>query len=368
MPEVFLGVFLENGLYYEKRRKLMNNIENVLLSLEKEEISDIHISEGRNVSYRKDGEIYFMNRGISRNDIVEFTESIGKVKIMREQEVFEETDCSFKIGKFRYRGNIYTQRKSVSISIRRIPGIKTIEELGLPEEINKIFGITSGIVFITGPTGSGKTTTLSAIIEHINRNYRKHIITIEDPIEYIFESKKSIVTQREVGVDTQSFSGAIKSSLRQDPDIIVIGEIRDAQTMKTALRAAETGHLCIATLHTTGSMATIERIIGMFSEGEKDKVRYELSIVLKAVMSQKLIKSEKGRIPVVEFMNVDKPIANMIREEKLNQIPNYIYTNKSKGMISMDCQLVDLYRLNRISREEMVCQSIDKEYVSKRSV
>lgn len=343
----------------------MDRISKIIGSMDSE-VSDIHISENRKVSYRKNGEIEFTNTIIWKKDIEEFLKTLGRMDASSKAKKKIDSDFSFIIGSERYRGNVYQQKRSLSMSIRKIPEIKTLEELGLPDEIRNIFNIASGVVFITGPTGSGKTTTLSAIIEHINRNYRKHIITIEDPIEYVFDSKKSIITQRELGVDTNSFSSAIKSSLRQDPDIIIIGEIRDCETMKSTLRAAETGHLCIATLHTTGSTATIERVIGMFSEGEKDRVRYELSIVLKAILSQKLIKSDGRRVPIVEYLNVDKSVSNMIKEEKLNQISNYIYTNRSKGFISMDCQLVDLYKTNRITKEEMVCQSIDKEYVEKK--
>ena len=252
------------------------------------------------------------------------------------------------------------------ISLRKISTeIKSFTELSIPVKVENLCGFSSGIVFITGPTGSGKTTSLAAIIDYINENSKRHIITIEDPIEFVFKNKNSIITQREVGKDTASFSDAIKSALRQDPDVIVIGEIRDKDTMINAISAAQTGHLCFCTLHTIGAVDTIERIMGFFSGDEKEKIRFEVSIVLKAILSQQLIKLEDSRLPIVEFIKIEKSISNIIKEGKINQIQNYIQINSSKGLVSMDSELLKMYYKGFINREDILRKCLDKEYVLK---
>lgn len=337
-----------------------------------ERVSDIHILEDELLSYRTSMDIHFSSEVVYRKDIEEFLILINKEKLLDDVYKKYNIDYSFEIFDYRFRGNIFLDRKKIAISLRKISKeILALQSLGLPKEVEILSKMSSGLVFITGPTGSGKSTTMSSIIEHINRTNRKHIITIEDPIEQEFESKKSLINQREVGVDVDSFVSAIKSSLRQDPDIIVIGEIRDPETMKVAINAAETGHLCISTLHTLGAVNSIERVIGMFSREEQDSIRYELSLVLRGILSQQLVRTSIKNtpiIPVVELMIGDKSISNMIRDNKINQITNYIITNSEKNLISMDKELINLYKNRYISLDILLEKAIDKDYVSKKSM
>lgn len=327
--------------------------------------SDIHIKENENIALRILGDIYFSNCFVELKDIEEFFKEINLDSVDYLKKV-SEVDFSFYSSQFRFRGNIFFSMGRLSISLRRIDNtIKSFRELLIPIAVESLCNFSSGLVFITGPTGSGKTTSLAAIIDYINENSKRHIITIEDPIEFVFKNKNSIITQREVGKDTASFSDAIKSALRQDPDVIVIGEIRDKDTMINAISAAQTGHLCFCTLHTIGAVDTIERIMGFFSGDEKEKIRFELSIVLKAILSQQLIKLEDSRLPIVEFIKIEKSISNIIKEGKINQIQNYIQINSSKGLVSMDSELLKMYYKGFINREDILRKCLDKEYVLK---
>ena len=332
-----------------------------------EQISDIHILEGECLAYREKMNIYHSNICVRRHDIEKFLIEIEKNYLTKQVYEKFNLDFSFKCSGYRFRGNIFLNKGKIGLALRKINDeILGLEDLKLPSNIINLCDYSSGIIFITGPTGSGKSTTMASLIEYINKNKMKHILTIEDPIEQEFVSKKSFVNQREVGSDVDTFLNAIKMSLRQDPDIIVIGEIRDAETMKVAINAAETGHLCISTLHTLGAVNSIERVIGMFKNEEKEAIRYELSLALKSIVSQQLIKDKNGEIiPVVELMIGDKSIANMIKENKVNQISNYIMTNSSKGMISMDKSLIELYRQKKIDKTTLLEKAIDKDYIQK---
>lgn len=326
--------------------------------------SDIHIRESEYISVRNLGEIEFTKTKIDKEDIEEFIRHIN-LESKRNNEI-KEHDFSFSIKGYRFRGNLFSFMGKKGISIRKIPKkICSFKELNIPIDIKQIGSLSSGIVFITGPTGSGKTTTLASIIQYINENMKKHIITLEDPIEYVFKNEKSIITQREVGSDTTSFSAAIKSSLRQDPDIIVIGEVRDAETMINAIQAAETGHLCFCTLHTVGAVASVERVLGMFSGEDKERIRYDMSVVLRAVLSQQLIKIEEQMIPVIEYMVSDKSASNMIKEGKTGQLQNHIHTGTDRGMISMDTFLLKLYFAGSISKDVVYEKCINHEYIRK---
>lgn len=344
--------------------EILKTIMDIINDLSKCDYSDIHIKSGEKIAIRFLGEIHFLDYIVEYSDIVSFLEKVIGIS-KYENENFEK-DFSFSYEKYRYRGNVFFSMGKISLSLRKISHeIKSFKELNIAIEEDFLCDFSSGLVFITGATGSGKTTSLAAIIQHINENSKKHIITIEDPVEYTFKNKKSIITQREVGRDTSSFSSAIKSSLRQDPDIIVIGEIRDKHTMKAAINAAQTGHLCFCTLHTIGAVSTIERILGFFSNEEKEEVRFELSMILKAIFSQQLVKIEEKRIPIVEFLSVEKSISNIIKEGKINQIQNYIHINSSKGLISMDSELLKIYYEGKITEKTIFKICLDKEYIQK---
>lgn len=339
-------------------------IKKVIDEYEDLDFSDIHIREGKKLAFRYKGKIIYTKYIIDIFDIEEFLNSINQETLLNRLDSKKEIDFAFEHRDFRYRGNIFLYRKRLGITIRKISmKIKSVQELGLPESLLDVTKYSSGIVFITGPTGSGKTTSLAALIEYINLNYNKHIITIEDPIEYIFESKSSLITQREISLDSHSFSTALKSALRQDPDIIIVGEVRDEETIKMAIRAAETGHLCFCTLHTLGAAATVERIIAMFPSDEKEKVKYELSLALRAIVSQSLILIDGELSPLTELLIVDKSVCNMIKENKTNQISNYIETNISKGMLSMDRELIKLYEKKKISKDQLESNCIDSDRI-----
>lgn len=341
-----------------------------LLSLKRsdKEISDFHIIEGGCIYFRKMGEIFLSQKIANRRDILEFLEEVGPEKYVEKAEKAEVYDCdfSFILGENRCRANVFLTCRGISIAIRMLNSkIKSMKELGIPREIEEVAKLNHGMVIVSGPTGSGKSTTLASIIEYINKNYKKHIITIEDPIEYIFENNKSLINQREVGVGCESFSSALKYSLRQDPDIIVVGEIRDEESLKIALRASETGHLCISTLHTLGAMDTIERLLNMMDVRNKEDLRYVLSNTVRCIISQQLVnlKLEKARLPIFEVIFFDKSVSTMVREGRLNQISNYIISSGIKNMVSMDEKLIDLYIGKKICYDDLIFYSIDKNYI-----
>jgi len=255
----------------------------------------------------------------------------------------------------RFRVNMFVQRKGIGAIFRVIPNkIYTMEELNLPEQLKKIPGFPNGLVIVTGPTSSGKSTTLSAIVNEINTNQSKHIITIEDPIEFIHESQNSVVDQREVGTHTLSFQRALKSSLREDPDVILIGEMRDLETIQLAITAAETGHLVLGTLHTSGAAKSIDRIIDAFPHTQQNQIRTQLAEGLKAVVWQNLLKTKdkKGRVGAYEIMFNNHAIANMIRKGNTHQIDSVIETSTQEGMQTMKKSLTDLMQADVVDEEE----------------
>ncbi len=276
-----------------------------------------------------------------------------------QKKTFEETrelDFSLAVGrKHRFRVNVYFQKQTVTAAFRPIPEeIPGWKELGLPEYVNEIAGARQGLVLVTGPTGHGKTTTQASIIDMINDRRACHVITIEDPIEYVHFHKKSIVDQREVGSDTNSFLDALKYVLRQDPDVILIGEMRDLETIQAALRAAETGHLVLATLHTNDAIQTVDRVIDVFPTGSQQQVRFQLSMVLLAILSQRLLPraDEEGRVLAVELLKNTHAVANMIREGKTHQVQSAMETGFKEGMITMDKSIKELYLEGLISYDE----------------
>ncbi len=324
----------------------------------KNNASDIHITAGAPPSIRIDGKIIKLEQypPLYPRDTQSLIYSIMNEKQKRKFEEQGEVDFSFGIkGVGRFRVNVFRQRNTVAASLRLIPfKIKTIEELGLNPVVKNLCKKSMGIILVTGPTGSGKTTTLASLVNYINETFPYNIITIEDPIEYIFHHKKSIVNQREVGVDTQSFATAVKYSLREDPDVILVGEMRDMETIKTALTAAETGHLVFATLHTNTAIETINRIINVFPQNEQQQIRTELSFVLQGVISQRLLpKIGGGRTLVHELLIPNIAIRNLIRENKIHQIYGLMQTGQAEtGMQTMNQSLISALRRGLITKED----------------
>ncbi len=283
-----------------------------------------------------------------------------KLKQLKKKKVL---DLSFSVpGLGRFRVNIYSQRGTFALALRALPfDVPPLESLGLPEIVKSFAHKNRGLILATGAAGSGKSTTLAGLIKIINEEYNYHIITIEDPIEYLHPHGKSLVTQREIGYDTFSFAGALRSALREDPDIILVGEMRDPETIAIALTAAETGHLVLSTLHTIGSAKAIDRIIDAFPGGQQNQIRNQLAAVLEGVISQQLLTSQKSGRPVVaaEVMVVNTAIRNMIREGKQYQINNIMQTGQELGMNLMDSELARLYKEGIISLEEAQKHSQD---------
>lgn len=334
------------------------DLDGLLKELLKYSGSDLHMSVDSPPMIRVHGEI---------RPIPNFQEKITNDGLMKaifgiltpvQQRTYTETwelDCSYTIPNFsRFRVNILRQKGSIGAVFRVITDdIKPLDELGLPAILYNFAALPRGLVLVTGQTGSGKSTTLASLIDHANRTRSGHIMSIEDPIEFVHNSRLCVVNQREIGVDTHSFAEALKHVLRQDPDIILIGELRDLETIKVAMSAAETGHLVFATLHTQSARDTINRIIDVFPGDQQDQVRSQLATTLKGVVCQTLLKRAdgKGRIPGIEIMVVNFPIANLIRNNQLQEIPTALSTGRLEGMQTLDQHLAELYIKGSISRE-----------------
>lgn len=281
-----------------------------------------------------------------------------------------EIDFSFGLaGMGRYRVNVFRQRGTTAAVFRLVGSkIPNPHDLGVPQPVIDLYEMKSGLVLVTGPTGSGKSTTLASLLGLINENLNDHIITLEDPIEYLHRHNKSIVNQREIGVDTRSYAAALRAALREDPDVILVGEMRDLETISTAVTAAETGHLVFSTLHTIGCAETIDRIIDVFPTDQQEQIRVQLSMVLEAVISQRLIPTldGNGRVAAFEVMLADSAIRNLIREGKNYQIPSAMQSAKKRGNQTMDDCLVDLYTSGRIARKDAMLYATDQDEMAKR--
>ncbi|RDY23601.1 type IV pilus twitching motility protein PilT [Romboutsia maritimum] len=332
--------------------------------------SDVHITVGAKPIARVKGKFIDLNDLILTKQITkQMTKEIARDKLIEKVENHGEADfsASLETGE-RFRVNAYKQKGNYAIAIRTITAeIPTFEQLGLPETIKNFTQKYKGLVLVTGPTGSGKSTTLASMINIINENQQKHIITLEDPIEYVHNHKRSLVNQREVGTDTESFNVALRAILRQDPDVILIGEMRDPETVSIALTAAETGHLVFSTLHTMGASKTIDRIVDMFEPAQQQQIRTQLSTVCEGVISQQLIPSidEESRVVALEIMMANPAIKNLIREGKTYQIPNVIQTSTKQGMKTMDQDLIELSKSSKISRNMALSRSTDPDFVNK---
>ncbi|GAB4558038.1 MAG: type IV pilus twitching motility protein PilT [Geothermobacteraceae bacterium] len=329
--------------------------------------SDLHITTGTPPQLRIDGQMVPLKLApLQPADTKQLCYSILTDAQKRKFEEENELDLSFGVkGLARFRGNIYMQRGALAGAFRLIPyKFLSFEELGLPEVINRIAQRPRGLVLVTGPTGSGKSTTLASIIDYINEHRHEHIITIEDPIEYLHPHKKCVVNQREVGADTHSFKKALKYILRQDPDIVLLGELRDLETIEAALTIAETGHLCFATLHTNSAVQTINRIVDVFPPHQQTQVRTQLSFVLEGVLSQTLIPRAdgRGRALAVEVMVPNMAIRALIRDDKVHQIYSQMQMGQEKyGMQTMNQSLFMLFHNKKISLEMAMTRSPDPE-------
>lgn len=334
--------------------------------------SDLFILAGSPVIEKKDGHIVPMEpeQLLPEQTKALISEIYGMAE--REMEHYEATgddDFSFAVsGLARFRVNAYRQRGSYAAVIRvvsfRIPDWK---ELHISEEVMKLADVANGMILVTGTAGSGKSTTQACVIDKINRTKEAHIVTLEDPIEYLHTHKKSIISQREVSIDTEDYLSALRACLRQAPDVILMGEMRDAETIRTAMTAAETGHLVIATLHTKGAVNTIDRILDSFPSAQQGQIRIQLSMVLRTVVSQQLVPDiNGGLIPAYEIMHVDQAIRNMIRDNKNHQINNAIAAGGTAGMITMDQYLLDLYQQKKISKQTLLDFCDNREQIGKR--
>jgi len=324
------------------------HIDRLLETCIRHDASDIHLHVGRPPVLRIHGRLRALEtKTLEPDDTMALMKSITPERNQQEFQEEGTTDFGFAFGdKGRFRVSVFRAKGSVGIVLRLIPSrIMTFEEIGLPGIIKSLCRRPRGLFLVTGPTGSGKTTTLATMINYINDNFDQHIITVEDPIEYFHEHKKSILTQREVGVDVPSFAEAVRRGLRQDPDVMLVGEMRDLETMEAAIRAAETGHLVFATLHTTGAQGTINRIIDAFPVAQQEQIRVQLSVTLLAVLSQTLVPKVGGigRVAAYEFLLVTPAISNLIRENKTYRIDSSIQTGKKFGMQLLDDHLWRLY-------------------------
>lgn len=326
--------------------------------------SDIHISAGKPPVLRVDGKLYLIKeeKTLNPTDTKEITFFILGEERKKEFLEKKELDFSYEYKyKTRFRGNAFFQQGIVSLALRLIPSkIRTIEELNLPIFLHRFPKLRQGFILITGPASHGKSTTLAALIDEINKEREAHIITIEDPIEYVFYQQKSIIDQREVGFDTKEFNTALRATLRQDPDVIMVGEMRDYESISIALTAAETGHLVLSTLHTNSAAQTVDRIIDVFPADQQPQVRAQLAATLAGVVSQRLIikRTGEGRIPACEIMIGNPAVANIIREQRTYELDTVITTSSEEGMISLNRSLANLVLQKEISLEDAMKYSL----------
>lgn len=338
------------------------NMDRLLQACVSQGASDIHIVVGRPPVLRVDGRLRSLEtKVLEPDDTAALMKSITPERGQQELQEEGGTDFGFAYGDAaRFRVSVFRQKGSISMVLRLIPTkIMSFEEIGLPKICAALCRRPRGLFLVTGPTGSGKTTTLACMINYINENFDRHIITVEDPIEYYHSHKKSIVNQREVGVDVPSFGEGLRRVLRMDPDVILVGELRDLETMEAAIRAAETGHLVFSTVHTTSAAGTVTRIIDVFPVDQQEQIRIQLSSNLIAVLSQALcpLAVGKGRVAAYEFMVVTPAIANLIRENKTYRIDSSIQTGRKLGMQLLDEHLWQLYDIGKITYEEMLDNS-----------
>lgn len=344
----------------------MAKIDALFKMMKEQGASDLHLSSGNPPIFRQNGDIVRLQfKPLSHEELLPI---LFEILTDEQREQFEKTndlDFAYSVPDLaRFRGNILMTHRGVAAVFRIIPAtVLTADQLKLPEGVRRMTQFKKGLVLVTGPTGSGKSTTLAALIDLINSSRKEHILTLEDPLEFIHENKLSLLNQRQIGTHTQSFTSALRAALREDPDIILVGEMRDLETIQLAMSAAETGHLVFGTLHTNTAAKTIDRIIDVFPKESQDQVRTMLSESLKGVVCQQLLKTAdgKGRVAALEIMLGTPAIGNLIREAKTFQIPSIIQTAKKDGMQLMDQHLLDLLKTRQVNPEEAYRCAIDKK-------
>lgn len=346
-------------------------IEKILMDAVKDQASDIHITVGTSPIFRINGQLHFVETmdKVTPEDTLDIVNAIASELVQAKLNEQGEVDFSYSFkGVGRFRVSIYKQRGSYALALRAVSlTVPTVDEMGLPAMIKDLAEHKKGLIIVTGPTGSGKSTTLAAMIDHINKVRKCHVITLENPIEYLHKHHNSVINQREIGQDSSSYPHALRSALRQDPDVILVGEMSDLESISIAMMAAETGHLVLTTMQTAGAVNTIDRMIESFPKEQQQLVRVQLSSVLTAIISQQLLNrtNETGRIAAIEIMINSTAVRNHIQEGKTHQITNSINTGKRQGMVSMDSSIMDLYQLGLISKEEALAHAVDKEIVNK---
>lgn len=344
------------------------SVEDILKQAKEVGASDVHITVGIPPKMRVNGKLITMDGPkLMPSDTMEIAIHIMNEKQRQHFEEYGEVDMSFAIvGEGRYRVNIYKQRGSIAMAFRLVgTKIPSPEDLGVPHSVIELYQKKRGLILVTGPTGSGKSTTLATLIDTINKNREAHIITLEDPIEYLHQHDKSIVNQREMGLDSNSYARALRAALREDPDIILVGEMRDFETISTAITAAETGHLVLSTLHTIGAASTVDRVIDVFPPHQQQQIRVQFANVLEAVVSQQLIPTAdgNGRVAAFEVLHTNAAVRNLIREGKTHQLASVMQTNRKAGMMTMDDALVQLYNEYKISKEMATQFAQDQESI-----
>lgn len=352
---------------------LGKDIRGILEVAVKESASDIFIVAGLPVTWRASGKIHHIDgerlMPAQTESYVQEIYALAGGRSMERLLKYGDDDFSFAVGGLsRFRVNAYKQRGSLSAVVRVITfDLPNPEDIDIPSRIIEFGKLSKGLVLVTGPAGSGKSTTLACVVNEINNTQEKHIITLEDPIEYLHRHNRSIVSQREINLDTESYVTALRASLRQSPDVILLGEMRDYETIEVAMTAAETGHLVISTLHTIGAANTIDRIIDVFPANQQRQIAVQLSMVLQAVISQQLVPDTEGKlVPAFEIMTVNPAIRNMIRDNKVPQIDGILYSSSKPEMISMDSSLLRLYRDKRITAETAVAYATNPDMLSKK--
>lgn len=337
-------------------------IDDILRTAHEADASDIHIVAGHPPVMRVHTVMTPMDFPVLTPETTRsMLEAVAPPPALKQFDDLQDSDFSYSVsGLGRYRVNAHMQRKHVSLTMRAIKSkVPPLADLSLPDVIARLTYLPRGLVLVTGDTGSGKSTTLAAMIQAMNERYRKHIITLEDPVEYVFESNRCLVEQRELGADMPSFSSGLKHALRQDPDIVLVGEMRDLETTALAITAAETGHLVLSTLHTVNASQTVERIIDMYPASQQNQIRSMLANTLQAVVSQTLFSriDRPGMCPAVELLLCTPAVRNIIREARSFEIPNVIETNRAIGMSSLDSSIAELYFNGMISREDAIAQA-----------
>lgn len=341
-------------------------IEEILAKAKEAGASDVHITVGIPPKMRVNGALITMQGDkLAPADTLEIAAQIMNDKQQQRFEENGECDMSFAIpGQGRYRLNVYKQRGSIAMAFRLVDTqVPSAESLGVPQSVIDLYQKKRGLILVTGPTGSGKSTTLASLIDKINNNREAHVITLEDPIEYLHTHKRSIVNQREIGLDSMNYAHALRAALREDPDVILVGEMRDFETISVAITAAETGHLVLSTLHTIGAASTVDRVIDVFPPHQQQQIRVQLANVLEAVISQQLIPTAdgSGRVAAFEVLHSNPAVRNLIREGKTHQLTSVIQTNRKMGMITMDDAILQLYSDYKIDREMALQFAQDQE-------